>query len=259
MGGPAEGAQRTRRKHTLYILTIFNYFTSILTHIMKTLTLTLVLLLFAFSTYAQSTETRYCRDEYCQQVVPKERAKFSETTITDNGVVTKAVTILKTNQVVSRTGYRGDEPMGVWITKSGHGPVELDYDFEVSHGATSCEGGAQPTKIDDILVDNPSTGYIGPKVTDKEPGMLGLMSFTRRNLRFPSKARREGIQGTVDLIFTLTETGTIEDVLVKKGVHIVLDKEAVRVIRALKFQHPPMKNGKPQRMCVEMPVRFQLS
>jgi TonB family protein len=66
-------------------------------------------------------------------------------------------------------------------------------------------------------------------------------------------------QGTVNLAFTITTEATIQDIIVTQGVDISLDKEAVRVIRALKLSNPALLNGKPQEVCITLPVRFKLN
>jgi TonB family protein len=103
--------------------------------------------------------------------------------------------------------------------------------------------------------DNPGIGYTAPVVEEKDPAVI---TFFVRNMRYPAKARRSGIEGVVEVAFDITETGSVENIVVTDGVDVVVDKEAVRVLRKLKFARPPMVNGAPRKVCIEMPVRFQL-
>ena len=58
--------------------------------------------------------------------------------------------------------------------------------------------------------------------------------------------------------FIVTKDGQIENIVVNKGVDITLDKEAVRILRALKFSTPPLLNGRPVNICVKFPISFRL-
>ncbi|MFZ1678757.1 MAG: energy transducer TonB, partial [Saprospiraceae bacterium] len=64
--------------------------------------------------------------------------------------------------------------------------------------------------------------------------------------------------GQVILSFTITKEGNVEDIIVLRGANILLDKEAVRVIRQLSFSNPGMLDGKPVKICVKLPVKYVL-
>lgn len=216
--------------------------------------LLLCFLLVSMVTYAQTSETKYYRSRPFEEEVSKEKAKYSETITEENGIVTTTVTNLKKNQIESR--YRGDEPVGKWIGLTGTGPEELDFDFVMQYGKNNCVNPESMSSIQDFFSDNSAVSYIAPVVDYKDPQ---LMTFLRHKLRYPAKARRTGVQGTVHLAFTITTEATIQDIIVTEGVDISLDKEAVRVIRALKLSNPALLNGKPQEVCVHMPLRFKLN
>ena len=63
----------------------------------------------------------------------------------------------------------------------------------------------------------------------------------------------------VFLKFTITSAGLIENIAILKGAHITLDKEAVRIIKLLKFVTPPSLKGKNQSVCVMMPIMFMIN
>lgn len=222
---------------------------------MKNTTLMLALLLVPLFVYAQTSEIYYCRDRACQDVVPQARARFSETAVRQDGVVTTTTRNLKTNEVVRQIAWRGDEPVGHWVSQAVRGTEDLDYDFELRYGEKDCRNAAELDQVDDFLKDNPGIGYTAPVVEEKDPAVI---TFFVRNLHYPAKARRSGIDGVVEVAFDITETGSVENIVVTQGVEVGLDKEAVRVLRKLKFARPPMANGTPQKVCIEMPVRFQL-
>jgi TonB family protein len=217
--------------------------------------LTLISLLLPLFAYPQTSETYYCRDRACQDVVTQSRARFSETVVRQDGVVTTTTRNLKTNEVVRQFAWRGDEPVGRWVSQAVRGTDDLDYDFELHYGEKDCRNTTKLAEVDDFLKDDPGSGYTAPIVEEKDPAII---TFFVRNMRYPAKARRSGIDGVVEVAFDITETGSIENIVVTDGVHVVLDKEAVRVLRKMKFARPPMVNGTPQEVCIEMPVKFLL-
>jgi TonB family protein len=224
---------------------------------MKTITLILLPLLVVSTSFAQ-TETKYYKDRSSQEEVPADKAKFS-VTVTHNadGSVSTTKKDLKKNTVVYSETLKGEEPFGVWIYQRGTGPAEMNYNFELIYRTDKCFNDSIPAKTDNLLEDDPSLNYTAPKVNSG--GAKEYYTFLAKNVVYPSKARRTGIQGKVYMTFTITSEGSIENIVVTKGVHISLDKEAVRVLRKLKFQNPPLISGKPQTICVQSSISFKLA
>src|SRR5690606_22674484 len=119
---------------------------------------------------------------------------------------------------------KGEEPVGIWVYLTGRGPAEMDYNFPIEYSQQDCP---KELNIKNYFEDEAGSGYEAPKISTGEQ----FYEFAVKNLVYPAKARREGIQGKVDLTFDLTKDGLIENIRVKKGVHLVLDKEAVRILR----------------------------
>jgi protein TonB len=78
--------------------------------------------------------------------------------------------------------------------------------------------------------------------------------------RYPRKAREAGIEGSVITQFTITKKGKLTTVRVFRGVHPLLDKEAIRVIKAAPQKWTPAKNskGEPIDFKYFCPVIFKL-
>lgn len=68
-----------------------------------------------------------------------------------------------------------------------------------------------------------------------------------------------GIQGKVYIQFVIERDGSITDVKVLRGVDASLDKEAVRVVKAMPKWKPGKQRGKPVRVSYTLPINFQLS
>ena len=109
------------------------------------------------------------------------------------------------------------------------------------------------------LRDDNSTVYLQP---DKLPvfpsGMEGLMAFLRENVRYPDLAHKQGVQGRVIVQFVVNRDGSISDAKVIKSVHEYLDKEALRVVNAMPYWKPGVKDGEKVRVQFTLPITFRL-
>lgn len=91
------------------------------------------------------------------------------------------------------------------------------------------------------------------------PGGLGaLLQYLKNNIKYPKIAEKQGIQGRVVCAFVVERDGSITDIEVKKSVSPELDKEAVRVIKAMPRWIPGKKDGVPTRVRYSMPITFNL-
>ena len=68
-----------------------------------------------------------------------------------------------------------------------------------------------------------------------------------------------GIQGRVLVDFIIDEKGEVQDVKVSRGIHQVLDDEAVRVVSASPKWRPGRHHGKKAKVAMTIAVDFKLS
>ncbi len=59
--------------------------------------------------------------------------------------------------------------------------------------------------------------------------------------------------------FVVSKTGAIENVKVVRGRHPALDKEALRVVKAMPKWNPGRNNGQPVKVTYILPVQFKLN
>jgi TonB family protein len=77
---------------------------------------------------------------------------------------------------------------------------------------------------------------------------------------YPEEAKKAGIQGRVTLQFTITKEGKLTDVKLLRGVHPLLDEEAIRVVKSAPQKWTPGKRkGEFVDVTYTFPVVFQLS
>lgn len=89
-------------------------------------------------------------------------------------------------------------------------------------------------------------------------GVEALAAFIKKEVKYPKKAKRAGIEGQVVVGFIVDKDGSVTDVVVAKGVDPLLDEEAMRAVRLMPKWKPGLQNGKPVKTKFNLPVRFKL-
>ncbi|MDE6488185.1 MAG: energy transducer TonB, partial [Paramuribaculum sp.] len=90
-------------------------------------------------------------------------------------------------------------------------------------------------------------------------GESALLAEVSKNIRYPSVAQENGIEGKVVVQFVVTKNGSIGEVKVVRGKDPDLDKEAKRVIKTLKKFTPGKMNGNAVNVWYTLPITFKLT
>lgn len=89
-------------------------------------------------------------------------------------------------------------------------------------------------------------------------GPSALMEWLSNNVKYPVVAQENGVQGRVVVSFVVERDGSLSDVKVDRGAEPSLDKEAVRVVKAMPKWTPGKLKGKPVRTKHNEPFSFRL-
>ena len=76
--------------------------------------------------------------------------------------------------------------------------------------------------------------------------------------KYPKKARKKGLTGKVLLEFVIDTDGSVIDVAILRGVHTLLDDEAIRVVKSFPKFIPGQQRGKPVEVRYRLPMNFSL-
>ena len=76
--------------------------------------------------------------------------------------------------------------------------------------------------------------------------------------RYPSKAKRNNIEGRVLVLFVINKEGEITKIETKGG-DPILQTEALRIVRLLPKMKPWMQKGKPVNVKYALPLIFKLN
>jgi len=91
------------------------------------------------------------------------------------------------------------------------------------------------------------------------PGGEGeLLKFLAENTQYPEAAKAQNIAGKVIIRFIVNTEGDSEGMSVLKGVHPLLDAEAVKVVGMLSGFKPGMQGGKAVPVWYMVPITFAL-
>ena len=100
------------------------------------------------------------------------------------------------------------------------------------------------------------------EVVEQMPSFPGgyavLMQWLGSNMKYPTIAAENNVQGRVIVQFVVEKDGSITDVHVAKSVDPSLDKEASRVVKAMPKWIPGKQNSSPVRVRFTVPVTFKL-
>ena len=90
-------------------------------------------------------------------------------------------------------------------------------------------------------------------------GIAECMKFIKKNIQYPNEAIKEGIEGRVICQFTVKKDGSIDNIIVVRSVHKLLDKEAIRIIKSMPKWIPCENHkGEVQDCKYTLPIIFKL-
>lgn len=91
-----------------------------------------------------------------------------------------------------------------------------------------------------------------------EGGDIELNKFLFKNVKYPSKARRNGTEGKVIVQFTIDKEGNTKNAIIINSVSKEIDKEALRIINLMPKWIPAKQNGRPVEFKYKLPINFTL-
>ncbi len=84
-----------------------------------------------------------------------------------------------------------------------------------------------------------------------------MQEHIRKNFRYPEIAQEMGVQGRVNVIFTIDKDGSITNIRMR-GPDKNLEAEALRIIKKLPKMTPGKQRGRAVRVPFSIPITFKL-
>lgn len=93
-------------------------------------------------------------------------------------------------------------------------------------------------------------------VVEQQPDCGGVEAL-QDEVSYPEFAKKAGIEGRVFVQFVVDENGDVTDPKVTRGVHKLLNEEALRAVQSLQCQ-PGQQRGNAVKVQMSLPVTFRL-
>lgn len=99
-------------------------------------------------------------------------------------------------------------------------------------------------------------------IDDELPSFPGgdakLREWIKKNMKYPSYAKNNGIEGQVLVVFIVEKDGSISNAEVSWGVDPSLDQEALRIVNKMLKWKPGKQDGNAVRVKFHLPIKFML-
>ena len=115
-----------------------------------------------------------------------------------------------------------------------------------------------PVEVEEEEPEEQQIFQVVEEMPEYPGGMAECLKFLGKNIKYPTIAQENGVQGRVIVQFVVNRDGSIVDPVVVRGVDPYLDKEALRVIKTMPNWKPGKQRGKPVRVKFTVPVTFKL-
>jgi protein TonB len=152
--------------------------------------------------------------------------------------------------VDSICNYSNGYPHGTWnIFNDSSGMIEQKYDMGKLISTKTTKREKDPKQKD-------TTAKKDEKESEYTGGLGAWQRYLNRNLRYPNRALKVGMQGMVVVSFIVDTEGNIEDPTIWESIEYSLDEEALHIIRESPQWIPAIQFGKKVKSYKRQPINF---
>jgi protein TonB len=123
--------------------------------------------------------------------------------------------------------------------------LDMDESLNTNEGPPEDEGNEEEEEQEVFMV------------VENQPELIGGMKALQQSVEYPEFAKKAGIEGRVIVQFVVDEQGNVQDPKVTRGVHKLLNKEAIKAVKQQEFK-PGKQRGEAVKVQMSLPVTFQL-
>ena len=133
--------------------------------------------------------------------------------------------------------------------------IEVNLDVEIT----------DESAIEEIVFEEPVEEEVADEVftiVEQMPvfpgGREAFYQYVQNNFKYPSQARRMGIEGRVFVQFVVEKKGNITEVQAVRGIGAGCNQEAVRIIKNMPKWKAGKQRGKAVKVRMILPITFKL-
>jgi len=133
--------------------------------------------------------------------------------------------------------------------------IDLNLDAEIT----------EETEIEEIIFEEPIEEEVVEEIftiVEQNPtfkgGDISFIKYLHRNLIYPEKARRMGIEGRVFVQLIVEKDGSLSDFNILRGIGGDCNDEAIKVMQKSPNWIPGKQRGRPVRVQMIIPITFRL-
>lgn len=182
-----------------------------------------------------------------------------------DGSIKNVRTLRGVNSDLDAEAIRVIQSMPKWKPGTQKGePVKVKYTIPVMFRIPTAPVDANIGETVVVAKNESAASVTGDvyEVVDKMPefpgGMVGLMQYLSKNIKYPADARTKGKEGRVIVSVIINTKGKATNPTIIKSVDPSLDAEALRVAGTMPDWVPGTKNGIPVNVKYTFPVTFSL-
>ncbi|ANQ49455.2 TonB family protein [Flammeovirga sp. MY04] len=130
-------------------------------------------------------------------------------------------------------------------------PEEFDDEAVIEEAPEAEEVEEEEEAVEEIfeIVEDPA-GFPG--------GMGKFYKWVGKNMKYPSQAKRMGVEGKVYVQFVVDKDGTLTDIKVVRGIGAGCDEAAINVLKKAPKWKPGKQRGRPVKQRMVLPISFKL-
>ncbi|MDH5602530.1 MAG: energy transducer TonB [Cyclobacteriaceae bacterium] len=134
--------------------------------------------------------------------------------------------------------------------------IEIEFDTEIE----------EEEIVEEIVIEDEPEAEVAEEIFTivEDPAMpvggyAAFYEYVSKRMKYPTQARRMGIEGKVFVQFVIDKDGSITEVQAVKGIGAGCDEEAVRVVQSHPKWSPPKQRGQPVKQRIVLPITFKLN
>ncbi|MEN8137376.1 MAG: energy transducer TonB [Bacteroidota bacterium] len=105
----------------------------------------------------------------------------------------------------------------------------------------------------------PGCEHIKDKKQQESSFWKEISKHVRKHFKYPEIAKEMGIEGKVYVQFIIKKDGSVDNIIIARGVDKSLDNESLRIVKKLPKLTPAKQRGKPVSVSFILPITFKLN